>query len=137
MGAGGARLQQCLFDCTVLRGSLVFAPGATGFLGAAFGLFEERGKDTGEGHHQGDDKEDKTHCAPERGVAGRTRLLSDVGVGDPTGDQCEEGQCCSENEEVASHGALYSFSGFAKNCSTSPISWVSRYAGRLSRKMRP
>jgi hypothetical protein len=91
----------------------VFAFGAAGFVGAALGLLEERGEDSGEGYDEGDDEEAEAHGAPERGVAGGAGLLGDVGEGHSAGDEREEGESGGEDVEVASH-VVFLFYGYGE-----------------------
>ena len=71
----------------------LFGAGAAGFagvlpldIGAALGLFEEGGEDSGEGGDEGDAKEADAGGAPEGDVAGAAGLLGDVGEGQANGD---------------------------------------------------
>ena len=84
----------------------VLAIAAAFFLGAALGLLEEGREDAAEGDQQRQQEEAEAHGAPERGVAGRTGLLRDVGVGEAAGDQREHREGGGENEEVASQVSL-------------------------------
>jgi hypothetical protein len=72
---------------------------------AALGLLEEGGENAGEGHDEGDAEESDPRGAPEGNVAGRAGLLRDVGEGEREGDQGQKAESCSENVEVATHGA--------------------------------
>ncbi len=99
-----------LFFAASPQGSILSVPFfpscATGFLGAAFGLFKERGKNASQGDDEGDDKKGETGGLPEGGIAGGSGLLGDVGVREDDRDRSEQGQRCGENEEVAAHRLL-------------------------------
>src|ERR1039458_4319427 len=53
---------------------------------AALGLLEERREDAGERDHQRDEEEHPAPGSPQRRVAGRARLLRDVGIGNAAGE---------------------------------------------------
>ena len=78
--------------------------------GAALGLLEELGEDTGEGDDQTDEDQGDGGGAPEADVAGGAGDLRDVGEGEPEGDEGEDADAGGEDVEVASHGAENQFS---------------------------
>jgi hypothetical protein len=82
---------------------LAFAAGAAGLFVAPLSLLEQRGQDAGERYDESDQKKPEAHGAPERDVAWRAWLVSDVCVGDAAGDKSEDDEAACEDVEIAAH----------------------------------
>ena len=69
----------------------------------ALGLLKQRGENRSKRDDHADEEERKPHRSPKRGIAGRTRLLRDVGVGDAERDHREEEERSGQDVKVAAH----------------------------------
>jgi hypothetical protein len=97
--------RSCLQGVGVLGGVAATTGDAFGGM-ATLGLFEEGGEDAGEGDEERDAEEGDGGHAPEGRVAGRARLLGDVGEGQAEGEEGEASDGGGEDVEVASHKGL-------------------------------